>query len=476
MPAGNDVFTAIKDPKVTQASNLSSATCCGPQRRFSRLCLVFLVLNPVLFSGCSSAVSDKTTDDEPAAAAAPAQPPALVRVREVRREQIAPQLMAVGTVRPRHFSIIASAADGVVDEFAQEQGDFVPAGTVLSRLRMFSTDLALDEQRAVLEERSAQYQLILEPRQEDIDEAKAQQLAAEAAFSNAERRLKELRSLASRGATNPSAVEDAEDIFNETYQRLLAAKAVAERVTSGSRVEEKLQAKARMTAQEKHVAYLEAEKEKRITRAPFDGFIIREHTYLGQWLSKGDPVVVMAQLDEVDVEVPVDQNFISQISIGDSVTLKIQGVPNPDDPLGHWNGTVRAMVPRSEWETGSRSFPVIVRIANPMTGPAEKPVPALREGMMVEVVFAGRPFEATLVPKDSLVRTSRGSFVLALNPSEAEKPDSVRQVMVEPGISKAEWIQVIGTDLEPGMRVVTEGAERLRPFQSVQILPETASE
>lgn len=430
-----------------------------------------------LAGGCSTAVSSKA-DDEPAteAAAPPQQPPALVRVQDVRQEQIAPRLLAVGTVRPRHFSIIASAADGVVDEFLVEQGSFVAQDTVLSRLRMFSTDLALDEQRAVLEEREAQYQQTLEPRQEDVEEARAQQLAAEAAFTNADRRLTELRSLASRGATNPSAVEDAEDLFNEARQRLLAAKAVYQRVAAGTREEERLQAKARLLAQEKHVAFLEAEKEKRITRAPFSGFIIQEQTYLGQWLSKGDPVATMAQLDELDVEVPVDQSFISQVSIGDEVALQVAGTPDPSSQDGRWPGRVQQIIPRSDWESGSRSFPVIVRVQNKMTGPPDAPVPTLREGMMAEAEFFGTEFEAVLVPKDALVRTSRGTFVYVLNPVQSGQPLNVRQVLIEPGLSKAEWIQVSGSELQPGMQVVTEGAERLRPFQSVQILQAAAEQ
>jgi len=427
-----------------------------------------LVLSVI--TGCSSAVTGKSGDEQLSAAGPPpAQPPALVRVREVRQEQIAPRLVAVGTVRPRHFSIIASAADGVVEEFPEEQGNFVKKDTVLSKLRMVSTDLALGQQQAVLDERVAQHEQILEPRKEDVEEARAQHLAAEAAFAHAEQRLKELQSLASRGATNPSAVDDAELTYNEVRHRLLAAKAVFQRVSAGARKEEKLQANARLQAQEKHVAWLVAEKEKRITRTPFDGFLVQEQTYVGQWLSKGDPVATMVQLDKVDVEVPVDQGFISQIRIGESVRLKIAGTPDPDSADGRWTGTVSSIVPRSDWESGSRSFPVIVRIENLMKGTEDVPVPTLREGMVAEAEFFGTPFQATLVPKDTLVRTSRGTFVYAINPAVSGEPLSVRRVMVQPGISKAELIHVRGTDLESGTLVVTEGAERLRPFQPVQI-------
>lgn len=427
-----------------------------------------------LAAGCSrpdSAASNENASAETEAPQGP--PPALVRVEVVRQERIAPKLLAVGTVRPRHVSTIASAADGVIDEFSVEEGDFVKADTVLSKLRMVSTDLSLEEQRAVLAERQAMYQQTLTPRKEDVEEAKAQQQAADVALKNADRRLTELQSLLKRGATNQSAVDDAADIFSEAKQQSLAAQAVFNRVSSGTREEEKLQAKARLLAQEKHVAWLEAEKAKRITLAPFDGFIVREETFLGQWLSKGDPVVQMAMLNEVDVTVPVDQNFISQVSPGADVRLSITGTPDTDSDDGRWTGTVQTIVPRSDWENGSRSFPVIVRVKNRMNGSADIPVPALREGMMAEVEFFGTPLDAMMVPKDSLVRTSRGTFVFALNPPAEGKPLSVRQVPVVPEISRDDWIQVSGSDLTAGTQVVTEGAERLRPFQSVSIIQET---
>lgn len=450
------------------------ANCCDAGRYlyFRSRAIVGLAMLCIFLSGCSG--NSSTPPEEGAAAAPPAAPPpALVRVSAVRRQEIAPRLVAVGTVRPRHVSIIASAAEGVVDEFSVEKGQFVKADTVLSRLRTVSTDLALDEQRAILAERKAMHEQTLTPRKEDVAEAQAQLLATEATLANAERRYNRLDSLLQRGAINQSDVDDAEQVLKEARNRALAAKAAFERVSAGTRDEEKQQAAARLEAQQKHVAWLESEKEKRITRAPFAGFIVSEETFRGQWLSKGDPVVGMANLSEVDVEVPVDQSFISQVVPGKDVKLTITGTPDTTKEDGRWDGTILNVVPRSDWETGSRSFPVIVRVTNRMGGTEESPLPTLREGMMAEVEFFGTPVEANLVPKDSLVRTSRGTFVFAVNPPEEGQPLSVRRVAVEPGISEAGLIQVISDDLEPDTPVVTEGAERLRPFQTVSIIEET---
>lgn len=436
---------------------------------FSVLCMASL------FAGCSGSASgeaQRTAGATSTGTEAPALPPALVRVKTVRREVIAPRIVAVGTVRARYSSIVASGSDGLVDEFPVELGDYVTSGTLLSRLRMQSTDLEIEQQKALLAQKAAEYAEILTPRPELVEEAEARQAAAEALYDNAGRRLEELRRLQQSRAAGESAVRDAEDAFNEATQNLTAIRAVYRRISSGAREEEKQQAKASLDAQQKYVEYLEAEKEKRFTRAPFDGYIVQRHSYVGQWLSKGSPVVTMARMDEVEVEVQIDQESILQITPGKSVMLKIAGAPRGESRSGQWSGQVDAIISRSDWQSGSRSFPVVIRIHNELRGTAEDPLPLLLEGMMAEAEFFGEDLDAILVPKDALVRTSRGTFVYAVNPAVEGKSASVRQVLVETGISTAEWIQVSTSELEAGVQVVTEGAERLRPFQSIAIVPE----
>jgi multidrug efflux pump subunit AcrA (membrane-fusion protein) len=90
--------------------------------------------------------------------------------------------------------------------------------------------------------------------------------------------------------------------------------------------------------------------------------------------------------------------------------------------------------------------------------------------MMAEAEFRGEEISAVLVPKDALVRTSRGTFIYVINEATADKPMSVRQVLVTTGISQDTSIQVVGEGLVAGQQVVTEGAERLRAFQTVQIM------
>ena len=136
-----------------------------------------------------------------------------------------------------------------------------------------------------------------------------------------------------------------------------------------------------------------------------------------------------------------------------------------------WDGKVVAIVPRSEWESGSRGFPVEVRLKNRFQEIDGQRLPMLKEGMMTEVTFEGPPVDAILVPKDALVRTSRGMILYVFDPDpQNANSGTVRQLTVESGLSDGTEIQVLNEELQPGMHVVIEGAERLRPFQTVSVL------
>ena len=465
----------------------------------------FITVNALLVTivaanvpGCSrsasQAVEDSpgaaTTDGGKAPRAPSAGPPALVKVETIKKDVVTPKFRAVGNVRPVRTSIVASGADGIVEEFPIEVGEYVtgevpptneevtPTGkkvepTELSKLKMTSADAELAEQQAVLKERQADLEEIQSPRSEDIDEARARQQAAEVAFATAKRRLAEMTALGQRGAANPTEVKDAQENLDAAEQNSLAAAAVLARIST-PRSETVRQAEARVEAQQKHVEFLEAELKKRTTWAPFDGFVVEEHTNIGQWLSKGAPVVTLADLTSVEVEVQVDQQYIDQIAKGNPVTLNVQGTGSRDGLSREWSGAVDSVVPRSNWKVGSRSFPVIIVIRNEGffnkdSTPILPPEPALREGMMAEAEFSGEEVDAIQVPKDSVVRTSRGNFIYVINPSTEGESLSVRQVEVTLGIGSDTWIQVTGENLEAGMQVVTEGAPRMRPFQPVQI-------
>lgn len=393
---------------------------------------------------------------------------ALVRVGPVVRGTVTPATWAVGTVIARRTSVVASGADGKVEQFLVRRGQIVEAGQELSVLNMVSTDLEIAEAEALLHEREQQLLEAQASRPEEIAEALARMEAAQVTRDIARDRLERWQRLSQGGAAPQDSLDDARERSLAAEKLFLAAKASYELVLAGPRTETRLQAQARRDAQRHHVEYLKSERDKRTTRAPFRGIVVAEHTEAGQWLSKGDPVVTLSDLlEEVEVVANVDQRELRNVQLGGTVTAWIDGV----DPR-EWTGCVVAVIPRSDWERGARTFPVKVTIPNQVVSAEGLVQPVLREGMLARIRFTGPEHEATLVPKSALVRSETGTRLYAVIPGEKPGAGKARPVMVQEGGAYGDQVEVLGEDLQPGMLVVTEGAERLSPFADIVLQSE----
>ncbi|MCA9052800.1 MAG: efflux RND transporter periplasmic adaptor subunit [Planctomycetaceae bacterium] len=412
----------------------------------------------------------KSSDE--GAAAGRAQRAALVRTGPVTRETVQPTTSAVGSVVARRTSVVASGADGKVNQFLVSEGDIVEEDQELSILNMVTTNLEIDEAEAMLQEREQEYQAAQTSRPEEIEEAQARMEAAAVTRDIAAERLARWVKLSQGGAAAQDSLDDARERSQAAGKLYLAAKAAYDLVLAGPREEAKQQAKARRDAQQHHVDFLKAERDKRTTHAPFRGIVVREHTESGQWLAKADPVVTIADLLEaVEIEANVDQSELGNVQVGATVQVAIDGVEPRE-----WQGCVLSVVPRSDWESGSRMFPVRVSVPNKVIEIDGREQPVLREGMLARVTFSGPPHEATLVPKNALVRSETASRLYTVLPGEKPETGKAQPVIVQEGGFYGDRVEILGDALQPGMQVVTEGAERLTPFADVMIQPDAPAE
>jgi RND family efflux transporter MFP subunit len=232
-------------------------------------------------------------------------------------------------------------------------------------------------------------------------------------------------------------------------------------MTKGFRDEEIEAARAARDAQRHIVTRLEDELLRRRIEAPFDGYVTERYTEVGQWVDEGGPVVTLVRLDEVEVRVQVEENAIREIQVGQQVDVYVDALGN--EPF---SGEIRQIIPRANWQQGSRSFPVVVRLANTTVDNQ----PRLKEGMLARITFHGIPRETLLVNKDSVVRSSGRPVVFVV-----EADNRVRAVEVRDGMSQGQFIEIEG-DIRDGDRLVTEGVERLRPFQQVLVLENGSDE
>jgi HlyD family secretion protein len=246
------------------------------------------------------------------------------------------------------------------------------------------------------------------------------------------------------------------------------AKIGLELLEKGAREEVLAQWQAKIEVQKQEIERIKDQLDKHTIRAPFDGYVVAEHTEAGQWVAKGGIVATIAELDMVDVEIHVLETYVPSVRQGDEVRLEISSLPKEN-----FIGRVAEIVPQADMRT--RNFPVRVRLENKIV----ENQPLIKAGMFARANLAvGRVANATLVSKDAVVLGGQSPvvFVSELAPGQnggpaPGKPAKVRPVPVELGAAWEGQIQIKG-DIKPGEWVVVQGNERLMPGQSVFVVRE----
>ena len=423
--------------------------------RLIRVCrLGCIVLIPLLMTACGEAPVDKKETPEEGEQ---------VEVRPVNQRRVVTEQPFPGTVVPLRRSVVGSAVDGRVINFPINEGDYVEKDATLAQLRTGTLKIELASAKAELELRQQELmELENGSRAEEIEQARAAMEGAEALKKYSATKFKRYQLLLEQeSAVTVEEMEEVNSSSVQAEQSFVAARAAFDLAEQGPRAERIDQAKANRLAQEEKVKQIEDRIARHTIKAPFSGFVVAEHTEVGEWLSEGNPVAEIIQLDFVEVEVFVLENYISHLKVGMPVPVTLDAVPGRG-----FSGEVSLIVPQADLL--SRSFPVKIRVENPRHGESHP----LKAGMLAIVSLEiGRRDRVLLVHKDALVLGGVTPEVFAFHqasPPDLDHPDlgEVHKVSVKLGVEHEHWIQVEG-NLEQGDEVVVQGNERLRDRQRV---------
>ncbi len=247
-------------------------------------------------------------------------------------------------------------------------------------------------------------------------------------------------------------LQQAESDAAVANQQYIEAQVTALHVQRGDRI---VQAKARLDEATAMLHELQDRLEKYTIRAPFDGFVVAEHTEVGAWVREGDAIADVVQLQPVEVRAFVSEQYVSQLQIGGKAIVRPR-VPLPEGqavPIGRITGVIAEAVTRS------RTFPVRIEVDNPDH--------LLKAGMLAEVELeVGPQTMSTMVPKDALYIDRRyplPQVFLAVPDEKDPKKTKPLQIAVKQGASLGRWIVVepVGGTIEPGDLVVEKGNERI---------------
>jgi RND family efflux transporter MFP subunit len=395
---------------------------------------------------------------------AAAQRPETVFISPVIEREVQAGQSFVGSVRPVKSSTIGSAVDGRVEKFPVNEGDFVKEGTPLAELRTGTLKIELKGAEAELRLREAELkELENGSRKEEIEQARAGLAAADAKRTYARAFRERAERLFRTGrSSSEQEVQEAISLQEVAEQTYLQAKATLDLALAGPRKEKIEQARARKEAQAELVRKIEDQIFLHTIRAPFDGYVSTEHCELGQWLNKGQPLVEMVKLDEVDVEAWVTEEAVGNLRVGAPARIDVNGLGDRT-----FTGSVTLIVPQANPRT--RTFPVKVRVPNTLEGGT----PLLKSNMIARVTLpVGKKENGLLVPKDAVVLGGPSPMVyVAMIDSSDPKKGTARPVPVQLGVAHAGLMQVKG-ELKVGDKIVSQGNERVFPNQPLIVLGE----
>jgi HlyD family secretion protein len=388
------------------------------------------------------------------------QGPAVVEVAPVVQMELAETQPTLGTITPTRRATLGSAVDGRVIELMVREGDRVEENQPLAKLLTQTIELELEAAEAELELRKEELtELQNGNRPEEIAQAKARLEASGIAARFLEKNKERLTELSQSNAVPLADLESSLSLWLEAQQRNLEAQSAYQLAVQGARPEKIKQAQMRVAAAKALAERLRDQLGKHTIYSRFGGYVTKELTEVGQWLSRGEPVAEVIALDDVFVDAKVIEAQIPLIQLGDKVSVEVPALGDQK-----FLGVVERIVPEADLR--SRTFPVKVRVANQFSPSGQ---PALKSGMLARVALATTMRQsAFLVPKDALVLQGGSTMVWGVDPAtitkslEGTMEGSAVAIPVETGAEQQDRIAISGP-IQPGMLVVIRGNERITP-------------
>lgn len=414
--------------------------------------------------------------------------PAVVELKTAEERIVIPSQATLGSIMPTRRAVIGSAVDGRVVEFKVREGDRVEEDQELATLLTRTIKLELEAAEAELDLRQ---QELLELKNgslpQEIAQAQARMEANRVTAEYLEKDKQRLSTLSTNSAVSVAEFEGIVSLWLAAQQRYQESQAAYQLAIAGPRIERIRQAEARRNMQEAIVERLNDQIEKHTLRSRFAGYVTVEHTEVGQWLPRGEPVCEIIALDEVYVIAKVAEAYIPYIHVGDAVQVDVPTI-HSFKFTGKYTGEVAAIVP--EADERSRTFPVKIRVTNEFSaigesslkvseGKPKRGEPVLKAGMLARATLAtGDPHEALMVPKDALVLGGKHKMIWTIDPDSLEAAQgnmleaNAIAIPVETGVEENADIEVMeiakSGALKAGTFVVIRGNERIPPSRPGQ--------
>jgi membrane fusion protein (multidrug efflux system) len=218
------------------------------------------------------------------------------------------------------------------------------------------------------------------------------------------------------------------------------------RVVSESQLE---QLEAKRDADQAAVNAAQARLDHTVIRAPFAGQLGLRRVSLGSIVGPSTVITTLDDTSSIKLDFNVPEVFLARLERGLAVTAHSAAWPDLT-----FSGEVVAIDTRVD----PVSRTVIARALLP-NGDGR-----LRAGMFLTVTMLKEDVESLMIPEQAIVPERSKQFVFSVGEGNV-----VERLEVETGRRRPGEVEILD-GLQPGALVITEGTQKVRPGQQVQIL------
>lgn len=338
-------------------------------------------------------------------------------------------LDASGYIVARRRATVSSKVTGKVMKVMLEEGQRVEAGEIIALLDDSNWKAALAQSRAQLEQ------------------AQANVASAQTAFDDAKPIFERSEKQMTAAVISAQSFDESHAQFNVAHNNLLISERGLEAARAGVEVAQR-------------------NLDDTVIRAPFAGIVTEKAAQPGEMVSPISAgggftrtgIGTIVDMDSLEVEVDVSENFINRVRPQQPVTIKLNAYPDWDIP-----GSVIAMIPTADRAKAT----VKVRIAIKQKDPRIIPEMGARVAFLSENVASAagaekNPTPGVVVPTDAVTTSGNASIVYVVHGATVER----RAVRLG---GKSTAGQIISAGLEAGNTVARGDLEKLSDGVRVRI-------
>ena len=305
-----------------------------------------------------------------------------------------------GALRAVDISSVKARVAAEVREISVREGDTVRAGQIVARMDVTEFQARVDQARGTLNAARAQLDIATKNRDNN-------------------------RALVEKGFISKNA-------FDNSASQYATAEANVEAAKGALDVVQKL-------------------VNDTVIRSPISGVVAMRYVQAGEKVSADNKLLDIVNLQKMELEAAVPTNDITNVAIGQRVTLRIEGLPQMIE------GKVVRINPATQ--SGSRSVLVYVQIANPQN--------QLRSGMFAEAQLILKTKTGVLaLPQNAVRKDGNGTYVYVVEGGVlARKPVTIGMS----GRTSDDYMTEVLSGIDFGSQVVGTDMGSLQPGTHMRI-------